>query len=184
MVAVPTRHQFTTEDLRHFVAVGVLSEDDRVELIDGDLIDMSPINEPHANTVDNLNASLSTDRHADVRVRIQNPVRLSDMSIVQPDIAVVIEQSYRSRHPDAADALLLIEVSDSTLTFDLRTKVPLYARSGIAEVWVVDINAQVLHRFRQPEGSEYRVVEELVAGDTASIGALPGVSLSVADIFK
>lgn len=184
MVAVPTRHQFTVDDVKQFVAAGVLSEDDRVELIEGDLIDMSPINEPHADTVDLFTDHLVDQIGSAARIRFANPVRLSDLSIVQPDIAVVRRQRYRVRHPLPDDVLLLIEVSDSTLSFDLRTKVPLYARTGVAEVWVVDVNAQVIHRFRQPEGSAYRLVEELRSGDTITIDALPHVTLAVADIFE
>lgn len=184
MVAVPTRHQFTVDDLKQFVAAGVLSEDDRVELIEGDLIDMSPINEPHADTVDLFTDHLVNQIGQTARVRFANPVRLSDLSIVQPDIAVVRRQRYRQAHPIPDDILLLIEVSDSTLSFDLRTKTPLYARTGVPEVWIVDVNAQVIHRFRQPEGSGYRVAEELRAGDTLTIEALPHVSLAVAAIFE
>jgi Uma2 family endonuclease len=184
MVAVPVRHQFTFDDLRQFVAIGVLSEDDRVELIEGDLIDMSPINMPHAQIVDTLNEMFVQRVRQDGRVRVQNPVWLSDLSMVQPDIAIVRRQLYRASHPTPDDVLLLVEVSDSTLSFDLRTKVPLYARSGVSEIWVVDVNAQVIHRFRQPEGSTYRITEEFRAGDTLTIEVLPHVSLAVADIFE
>jgi Uma2 family endonuclease len=184
MVAVPTRHQFTVDDLKQFVAAGVLSEDDRVELIEGDLIDMSPINEPHAETVDTLNESLLPRVQRDARVRVQNPVRLSDLSVVQPDIAIVRRQRYRQQHPVPDDILLLIEVSDTTLMFDLRTKVPLYARAGVPEVWVADVNGRVIHRFWQPEGTEYRQTEQLRPGDTVTISALPHVTLAVADIFE
>ena len=184
MVAVPTRHQFTVDDLKQFVAAGVLSEDDRVELVEGDLIDMSPINEPHAETVDTLNESLLPRVRQDARVRVQNPVRLSDLSVVQPDIAIVRRQRYRQHHPVPDDILLLIEVSDTTLSFDLRTKVPLYARAGVPEVWVVDVNARMIHRFLQAEGSDYRQAEQLHSGDTIAIDALPHVTLAVADIFE
>lgn len=184
MVAVPTRHQFTVDDLKQFVAAGVLSEDDRVELIEGDLIDMSPINEPHAETVDTLNDNLLPRVQQDARLRVQNPIRLSELTVVQPDIAIVRRQEYRRRHPGPDDILLVIEVSDSTLAFDLRTKTPLYARFGIPEVWVVDVNARVIHRFRQPEGSSYRLVGELRPGDMITIDLLPHVTLAVADIFE
>jgi len=184
MVAVPTRHQFTVDDLKQFVATGVLSEDDRIELIEGELFDMSPINEPHADTVDTLNESLLPLVRPEGRLRVQNPVRLSDLSIVQPDVAIVRRQGYRQHHPIPDDVLLLIEVSDSTLSFDLRTKVPLYARAGVPEVWIVDVNARIIHRFRQPEGSAYLLTDQLRSGDTISIDALPHVTLAVADIFE
>jgi Uma2 family endonuclease len=184
MVAVPVRHQFTFDDLRQFVAIGVLSEDDRVELIDGDLIDMSPINMPRAEAVDSLVELLIERIRRDARVRNQNSVKLSELSMVQPDISVVRRQRYLTSHPTPADALVLIEVSDSTLSFDLGTKVPLYARSGVPEVWVVDVNSQVVHRFRHPEGSVYRIIDELSGGDTLTIEALPHVSLAVAEIFE
>ncbi len=184
MVAVPTRHQFTVDDLKQFVAAGVLSEDDRVELIEGDLIDMSPINEPHEDVIDMFFDHLVGQIEKAARVRFGSPVRLSDLSLVQPDISVVRLQRYRTSHPKPDDVLLLIEVSDTTLSFDLRTKVPLYARTGVPEVWVVDVNARTIHRFWQPEGSNYRMIEHLQSGDTISIGALPHVTLAVADIFE
>ncbi|HEX5164609.1 MAG TPA: Uma2 family endonuclease [Thermomicrobiales bacterium] len=183
MVAVPTRHKFTVDELKQFVAAGVLSEDDRVELIEGDLIDMSPINEPHEDAIDMFNDHLVDQIGRTARVRFGSPVRLSDLSIVQPDMSVVRRQRYLSSHPRPDDVLLLIEVSDTTLSFDLRTKVPLYARSGVPEVWVVDVNASVIHRFLRPEGSIYQITEQLRAGDTLTIEALPNVSLAVADIF-
>ena len=183
MVAVPTRHQFTVDDVKQFVAAGVLTEDDRVELVEGDLIDMSPINEPHADTVDLFTDHLIEQIGRAARVRFANPVKLSDLSIVQPDIAIVRRQRYRQAHPVPDDVLLLIEISDSTLSFDLRTKVPLYARTGIPEVWVVDVKAQLIHQFRHPEGSSYRFAEVFRSGDTLTIEALPHVSLAVADIF-
>ncbi|MDQ3549163.1 MAG: Uma2 family endonuclease [Chloroflexota bacterium] len=184
MVAVPVRHQFTVDDLRQFVAVGVLSEDDRVELIEGELFDMSPINEPHEDTIDMFFDQLVSQIGQQARIRFGSPVRLSDLSLVQPDISVVRRQRYRASHPKPDDVLLLIEVSDTTRSFDLRTKVPLYARTGVPEVWVVDINAQVIHRFRQPEGSAYLLTDQLRSGDTISIDALPHVTLAVADIFE
>lgn len=80
--------------------------------------------------------------------------------------------------------MLLIEVSDSTLSFDLLTKVPLYARTGIPEVWIVDVNARVIHRFREPQGSSCRLADELRPGDTVAIELLPQVTLAVSDIFE
>jgi Uma2 family endonuclease len=121
MVAVPTRHQFTVDDLKQFVAAGVLSEDDRVELIEGDLIDMSPINEPHEDVIDMFIDHLVPQISTTARVRFGSPVRLSDLSLVQPDLSIVRRQRYRQAHPVPDDVLLLIEVADSTLSFDLRT---------------------------------------------------------------
>ena len=184
MVAVPVRHQFTVDDLKQFVAAGVLAEDDRVELIEGDLIDMSPINEPHEDAVDMFSDHLVGQVGQSARVRFGSPVRLSNLSLVQPDISVVRRQRYRNNHPVPEDVLLLIEISDSTLSFDLRTKVPLYAHTGVPEVWVVDVNARLIHRFRQPEGSSYRLAEQHRPGDTIAIDALPHVTLAVADIFE
>jgi Uma2 family endonuclease len=183
MTAAPARHQFTVDDLQQLVAAGVIDDDDRVELIEGDLIDMSPINEPHAQTVDTLNELLMPAVRRDARVRVQNPVRLSDLTMVEPDIAIVRRQQYRTSHPRPDDVLLLIEVADTTLSFDLTTKASLYARAGVPELWVADANARIVHRHRQPEESTYRLVEQLGLGDTITIDALPNVSLNVSDIF-
>jgi Uma2 family endonuclease len=145
---------------------------------------MSPINEPHEDAVDMFSDHLAEQIGPAARVRYSSPVRLSDLSLVQPDISVVRRQRYRASHPRPDDVFLLIEVSDTTLPFDLRTKLPLYARSGIPEVWVVDVNTSTIHRFRQPEGSSYRRVEELRPGDMITIALLPHVSLAVSDIFE
>ena len=119
---------------------GVFKEDDRVELIEGEIVEMSPIGSRHAECVDEINTLVRAAlRGQPFKVRSQNPVHLGEHSEPQPDLAIVRAQSYRAGHPTVSDIALLIEVADATLMYDRHTKIPLYLRSGIPEVWLVDL---------------------------------------------
>jgi hypothetical protein len=126
-------HRWTVADLERLLGSGLLDETDRVELIDGALIDMASIGSRHAFTVDAIARRLQRllgERHL---VRVQNPIRLDELSESQRDIAVVRDRSYAAAHPEADDVLLLIELADTTLEFDRDIELPLYARHGIPE---------------------------------------------------
>jgi Uma2 family endonuclease len=141
---------------------GILKEDDRVELIEGEIVAMSPIGSRHAGCVENIAAMLRRALPSEaVAVRTQNPVRLSQYSEPQPDISVVRPRAdfYKTSHPTADDVLLLVEVADASLMYDRRTKLPLYARSRIAEVWLVDLVNQVVEVHTSPRESAYDHVE-------------------------
>ena len=136
---------------------GILGPTDRVELIDGEIIDMSPIGVLHAALVARIASYFSQKLGAAAVVWCQNPLRLDDVSEPQPDIAIIRPRAdfYTTGHPGPADVLLVIEVSDTSLAYDLGTKVPLYARHGIPEVWVIDAATRQTQVFRQPVGSRY-----------------------------
>lgn len=148
---------------------GVLSPDDRTELIEGEIVDMPPIGPNHASVVGLLSKLLIRKMDDDALVRVQLPVRFVPRSEPQPDFALVNPRvdHYREAHPVARDVLLLIEVSDSTLRYDLDTKARLYATHGIEEYWVVDLAACTVWRHRQPSGTRYSDIEQVSAGTLA-----------------
>ena len=181
----PKRFKFSVDDYHRMGAAGILSNDVRVELIEGDLIEMAPIGGPHIGIVNRLNRMLVLAVGDRGVVSIQNPVTLPPRSEPQPDLAALhagVEGS-SAGVPTAADAFLVIEVSDSTLTYDRDTKVPLYARAGIPEVWVVDVNAKRIGVYREPTSSGYGDVRE-VSGDALSIQSLAPVSIDVDALFS
>ena len=153
----PRRHRITVEQYYRMGDVGLFAPDERVELIDGEIVDMAPIGASHAYWVERLGTALITALGSRAIVRTQLPVRLDSISEPQPDIAVVAPRAdhFRSAHPTAADVLLLVEISRSTLRFDREVKAPLYARNGVPELWVVDANANELHVHREPRDGVY-----------------------------
>ena len=177
------RHRWTVADLDRMLGSGLLDETDRVELIEGELIDMAPIGSRHANLVDVLAQLLVRRLPAGCRVRVQNPIRLGESSEPQPDIAVVLDRSYAAAHPEAADVLLLIEVADTTLEFDRDIKLPLYARHGIPECWLIDVAGSQLSIHREPAEGEYRHIRRPTSGETLHLLSPDGPALRAAELF-
>ena len=153
--APPSRHLISVDAFHRMGETGILGPQDRVELIDGEIIDMSPIGVLHAAIVDVLVRHFGRRAGESVFVRCQNPLRLDNISEPEPDIAILRPRAdfYMTAHPGAADVLLVIEVADTSLAYDLGTKVPLYARHGIPEVWVIDAATRQTRVFRRPVGS-------------------------------
>ena len=153
--AAPSRHLISVDAFHQMGEVGILGPTDRVELIDGEIIDMSPIGVLHAAIVDVLARHFGRRAGESVFIRCQNPLRLDDISEPEPDIVILRPRAdlYTTAHPGPADALLVIEVADTSLAYDLGTKVPLYARHGIPEVWVIDAATRRTRVFRQPAKS-------------------------------
>ncbi len=164
---------------------GVFAPDARVELIEGAIIEMAPIGPPHASIVDRLNMWLAGALVGRAIVRVQNPIEANWRSEPQPDLTVLNlrDDWYAGAHPRPEDVLLVIVVAQTTLAFDRRVKLPMYARSGVAEVWIVDVNGQSVEVFRQPAGGAY--VERIVAspGDVVAPVALPDVAIAVSAIL-
>jgi Uma2 family endonuclease len=153
-VAAPCRHRISVNAFHRMGEAGILGPADRVELIDGEIIDMSPIGVLHAAIVDALVRHFGRHACQAVVIRCQNPLRLDDISEPEPDIAILRPRAdlYTTAHPGPADVLLVIEVADTSLAYDLGTKVPLYARHGVPEVWVIDAATRRTRVFRQPAG--------------------------------
>ncbi|MFL6229991.1 MAG: Uma2 family endonuclease [Pyrinomonadaceae bacterium] len=179
------RRIFSVDDFYRMVEVGLLREDERVELIEGELIRMSPIGSRHAGCVMRLNALFSQRAGGAAIVLVQSPVRLSDLSEPQPDVALLKPRAhfYAARHPTPADALLIVEVADTTIGYDRVVKVPLYARAGVPEVWVVDLENEVVETHAQPREGEYASHERAVRGGTFECLALEGARVAVDDIL-
>src|SRR5919109_654136 len=153
----PRPHRLTVHDYYRMAEAGVLSPDDRTELIEGEIIDMAPIGPTHAEVVVLLTKRLVQLAGDAADVRAQVPVRFMPRSEPQPDVALAKAKhgGYRKGHPIAHDVLLLIEVSDSTLRYDLDVKARLYANNGVPEYWVVDLVHNCVWRHRRPAGERY-----------------------------
>ncbi len=169
------RRLFTIDEYHQMAEAGILHEDDRLELVHGEIIQMSPIGNYHAAVVRRLNTLLSPLVAPQAIVDVQNPVKIGDHSEPEPDIMVLPfrDDYYASTGVTPADVLLLVEVSDSTLRYDRNTKIPLYAAAGIREVWILDVNKQQLEVYRQPNEERYQFMETLTRDDTVAAIQLP-----------
>lgn len=183
MTIMMPRHRFTTEDYEQMIAMGILDEDDRVELIDGEIITMSPIGPLHVDTVMLLTELLAQQVAGLARISVQNPVQLPNNSQPQPDITLVRYDRYRGRLPVPDDIFVVIEVSDSTLAFDRDTKLPLYAAAGIPEAWLVGLTSGVIERHAQPGSAGYRTILRAGRGEELTSLTLPAVTVAVDAIF-
>jgi Uma2 family endonuclease len=179
------RRRFTVQQYHQMSASGILTEDDQVELIEGEVIEMAPIGSRHAACVDRLNRLLNRRLGEQVIVRVQNPLYLSENSEPQPDVSLVQFRAdfYETGHPQPQDVLLLIEIADTTLEFDRSVKTSLYAGAGITEVWLVDLNNQALEIYREPSPIGYKSVHKFKRNQSISAQAFPKVSFDTAEIL-
>jgi Uma2 family endonuclease len=179
------RHRLTRQDYYRLGEAGILGKDDRVELLEGQLVDMSPIRPRHAIVTENLLELLVTAFAGRARVRCQDPVVLNDGSEPQPDVALVQRpwRGYPHTHPGPDDIFLLIEVADSSLDFDRTVKLELYARAGLREVWIVDLTTDLVLVHRSPSGGGYDSVVRVEAPAMLGVEGLPGVTIPVAEVF-
>ena len=182
----PTRHKLDVHDYHRMGETGILGEDDRVELIGGELIDMAPIGQGHAASVRGLTHVLVMARGDRALVSIQNPVRLDRFNEPQPDAALLRPRAdnYRTGAPPGpADVLLLVEVADSTLRYDRAVKLPLYARAGIGEVWIVDLHRLVVDVHREPGPDGYAAMATHAPEGTVTLALAPGIAVALRQIF-
>ena len=163
---------------------GLLTPADKVELINGQLFKKMSIGSKHSGMVSILTNLLCEKLAKLATISVQNPVALHDYSEPEPDLAVLRPPAlaYRTRHPEPADVFFLIEVADSSLRFDREAKVPLYAACDIPECWLVDVNAQTITVFTQPEGASYRASTEYKSGDTITLSMFPDVQIALAEL--
>jgi Uma2 family endonuclease len=174
-----TRRRFTVHDYHRMGEAGILHEDDRVELIEGQIVEMAAIGTRHFACVNGLTRLLVRGVGDAAIVSVQNPVRLDEHTEPQPDLTVLRVRDYRESLPMPQDVLLLIEVSDTTLAYDRGVKLPLYARAGIREVWIVDLQSEVIERYTDPSEDSYRRIERARRGGKIEPPALPELSLGV-----
>jgi Uma2 family endonuclease len=179
------RRLFTREEYHRMGEVGILTRSDRVELIQGEIITMSPIGRRHYSFVDNLARLLILRLGDRAVVSVQGPIALAADSEPEPDVAVYRRRAvpYKDADRDAEDALLLIEVAETSLAYDRSTKLRLYAAAGIPEYWVVDCGAEAVEVHRGPDASGYREVTRAAGAATVSLQAFPDVVLALPDIF-
>lgn len=183
-VSTAARHKFTVADLHRMLDAGIFEEDDRIELIRGELFNMAPIGSRHAATVNILGKRLTLGARDRCLVSIQNPVQFPDDSEPLPDLALLKPRSdsYREALPQPADVFLIVEVSDSTLSYDRDVKIPIYAARLIPETWLVDLQRRTVTVFRKPDADGYRETTEIAAG-FLSPECLPDLVVEVSELF-
>ena len=174
-----TRRRFTVHEYHRMGEAGILHEDDRIELIDGELVEMTAIGTRHFNCVNRLNHLLVGKAGDDAIVSIQNPVRLNEYSEPQPDAALIRTRDYSGSLPTPEDVLLLIEVSDTTLAYDHGVKLPRYAEAGIPEVWIVNLPGQRIEHHTGPSGDLYGHVHLARRGEKIESISLHGLGVNV-----
>ncbi|WP_299413312.1 Uma2 family endonuclease [Acaryochloris sp. IP29b_bin.148] len=179
------RKKFTVGQYHQMIESGILTDRDHVELIQGEIIEMSPVGRHHAACVDRLNELLVLKLFRKALIRVQSPILLSDNSEPQPDISILQrrEDFYNAEHPTPADIFALVEVSDSTIEFDRDVKVPIYAREQIAEVWLVNLNNTQIECYRQPTANSYQQWQVFNLGEKFNFQAFPDVPIQVSQVF-
>lgn len=180
------KHYPISVEIYHLMAErGAFAPDDRLELIDGEIIEMSPIGSKHARVVDFLTRFLTNILGQEFIVRIQSPIIAGDSSEPQPDVAILRfrDDFYGESHPTGSDVVLVIEVSDSTVAFDRSRKVPKYAAAGIPETWLIDLESDHVEVHTIPKESAYGLVKIYLRGENALSETLPEISLSVSDVL-
>ena len=180
----PKPHRWSVPEYHRLAEKGILTEDDRLELIDGAIIDMAPIGSGHAGHVKQLNRLFSVRSDDSVIVAVQDPVVLGDDSEPQPDIMLLRwrDDYYKNANPTAEDVLLIIEVADTSADYDRSIKVPLYAGHAIPEVWLIDLAQQCIEVYRNPSAGEYEDIKPYRDGRITP-GAIPDAFVDLAELF-
>lgn len=185
-MAMPLAHRrFTVDEYHRMAEAGILGEDDRVELLDGEIVVMTPIGARHASTVARLGERFVRLAGMGATVWIQNPVRLGRYAEPEPDLTLLNwrEDFYAERLPEPTDVLLVVEVADSSQRTDRDQKIPLYARAGIPEAWLVDLPRDAIEVYRDPAAGAYRNVQTLGRDGILTILMLPGVTLATSEVL-
>jgi Uma2 family endonuclease len=178
------RRRFTVDEYYRMAEAGILHEDDRVELIEGEIVEMAPIGSNHASHVDPLAQLLFERIGRRAIVRIQSPIHLGEYSEPQPDVTILRSRSdfYVSAHPSPADILLVVEVADTSVEYDRGVKIPLYARAGIREYWIVDLAGESIEVYRDPSPEGYRQARQLRRSERIAPEAFPDVEIMTDDV--
>jgi len=179
------RKRFTVDEYHRMGDAGILTSEDRVELINGEIVTMSPIGNRHLGCVNAASEKLTIALGQRAVVSVQNPLQLSDLTEPQPDIVVLKRRKdfYRFKRPETADALLVIEVADTSIKYDRDVKLRLYAQAGVLEVWIENLEEDVLLVFRDITDAGYRTHLSLPRSATVSPMAFPDVILQVEELL-
>ena len=180
------RHRLNVDEYYRMAEAGILGPDARVELIEGEIIDMAPIGSQHAAVVRQLAHILHQNVGDQAIVSTQNPVRLDEYSEPEPDLALLRPRDdfYAAAHPGPGDVLLIIEVADTSLRYDREIKIPLYARHGIPEVWLVDLENERLLRFLEPGPDGYRTEEDVTGIAPLRPTRPPEIEVDLSTLFR
>ncbi len=181
-----TKHRLTVDDYYRMAEVGVLAPDARVELIDGEIVDMPPIGSPHSGTSMWLNRQfLSTVGDSAIVATQSTTLILGSYSAPQPDLMLLRPRAdcYRRSNPTASDVLLVVEISESTLPYDRKIKAPLYSRHGVPEMWIVNLRHRELLCMRQPRLNDYAEVETIKAPGRVRISTLGDIRVDLSNLF-
>ena len=179
------KHWITVDEYERMGEAGIFHPDARLELLEGEIYQMSPIGSRHAACVDYLSTLFNRHFGGRVIVRVQNPIRLHDFSEPQPDVALLRPRDdfYRQAHPTPADVLLVIEVADTTVETDRSYKVPLYARAGISEAWLVNLPEERIELFAGPAGGAYQISRTFSRGEEVRSHGVADLRVRVADVL-
>lgn len=183
MATEPLHRRFTVGDYHRMTEVGILTEDDRVELIDGEIVEMTAVGGRHVACVNRLTALLVRAVGEEAIVSVQNPVQLAEHQEPEPDLAVIQARNYGGDLPQGRDVVLLIEVSDTTLSYDRGRKLPLYARAEIPEAWLIDLQGEAIERHTNPVGASYRVTVRVGRGEEVASLVVSGLVLKANDVL-
>ena len=185
MPVAVSRRRFTADDYQRMGQAGILRREDHVELIDGEIIAMTPIGPRHCASVDRTNRVFVTTAGDSAIVRVQGSVRLDLYSEPEPDLVLLRPRAdfYASAHPGPADILLVVEVADSSIDYDREIKARVYARSGVHEYWLADLNENVLLQHSSPRDGTYRNVQRHMRGQSLAPQLLPECIISISDLF-
>jgi len=183
-VQVARRH-FSIGEYERMVETGILREDDRVELIEGEILEMSPIGERHAACVRKVNRTLMRLVGDRSLVSVQSPIAIPEWSEPEPDVALLVPRAdfYATGHPEPKHVQVLVEVADSSIDYDLTVKVPLYARAGVKETWVIDLRKREVIVFTNPRLGVYRTRRAFGRGETFETKRVPGLAVSTNDLL-
>lgn len=183
--AFPQPYCFTVEDYQRMGETGIFAAGDRVELIAGEIVQMSPIGTKHQACVARINQILGQQLRDRALIWPQNAIQLNETSQPQPDIALLTprEDFYRDRYPQPSDILLIIEVADSTIRYDRDIKIPLYSSVGIPEAWIVDLNRNCLEVYQSPDSEGYRSKQTYNPGQTLTPVSFPDCAIATTSLM-
>ena len=182
---IPARKLFSVREYEELIATGFFTGKKRVELIEGELIEKMTQGDPHIGCINRLNRIFMRSLGDDFIVSVQNAIVVNPYSAPEPDVAILRfrEDFYASGKAKPEDVLLVIEVSDSTVHFDRQTKMPLYARAGIEEAWLVNLPRKALEVYRSPANGKYQIVQKPGKNESISPLNFPELQVSVSNII-